>query len=92
MLIDNEKFIPDRKQRNWMAAQAHIIERDGLLDESLERLKLEGKEVQRPNTEYLGAKDAYDYQINKLQKIDADANSIFDSFLAEKALNINRIE
>lgn len=31
MLIDNEKFIPDRKQRNWMAAQAHIIERDGLL-------------------------------------------------------------
>lgn len=47
--------------------------------------------MQRPNTEYLGAKDAYDYQINKLQKIDADANSIFDSFLAEKALNINRV-
>lgn len=31
MSIDNEKIIPDRKQRYWMAGQAHIIERDGLL-------------------------------------------------------------
>jgi len=31
MSLDNEKFIPDRKQRHWMIGQAHILNRDGAL-------------------------------------------------------------
>lgn len=31
MSLDNEKLIPNKKQRNWLAGQAHIIQRDGLL-------------------------------------------------------------
>ena len=31
MSMDNEKLMPDRTQRHWMAAQAHIVDRDNLL-------------------------------------------------------------
>ena len=48
MSIDNEKFIPERKQREWMAGQAHIIERDGLLDEEEEKARVEGREFKKP--------------------------------------------
>lgn len=48
MSMDNEKFIPERKQREWIAGQAHIIERDGLLDEAEENARVEGVEFKKP--------------------------------------------
>ena len=36
MSLDNERLMPDRKQRHWMAAQAHILEKDKIIDEARE--------------------------------------------------------
>lgn len=39
----------------------------------------------------MGAKDAYDQSVNKLKNVDPDPNNMFDIFLAEKSLNINKV-
>jgi hypothetical protein len=31
MLLDNSKLIPNSSQREWLSAQAYVLERDGLL-------------------------------------------------------------
>mmetsp|Transcript_42866 Transcript_42866/g.41189 ORF Transcript_42866/g.41189 Transcript_42866/m.41189 type:complete len:195 (+) Transcript_42866:493-1077(+) len=48
--LDNDQFLPDRKQRYWMAGQTHILERKEELD----------LEEERPKMELLAAKEAYD--------------------------------
>jgi hypothetical protein len=44
-----------------MIAQAHIVERDGNLDQKAEEAEILGKtDYVKPNVEFLGAKEAYD--------------------------------
>jgi hypothetical protein len=31
MILDNSKLIPNSSQREWLSAQAYVLERDGLL-------------------------------------------------------------
>ncbi|CDW82874.1 30s ribosomal protein s18 [Stylonychia lemnae] len=72
MTLDDEKLIPNRKQRNWLAAQAHILEKEGIL--------------------HMGAKEAYEETYEQLKKLDPTPGSMFEMFIAEKSLNINRID
>ena len=53
-------LVPDRLQRQWQIAQTHIIERDGQFENKDLEAKLTGSEpYNRPDTEFLGAKEAY---------------------------------
>ena len=47
-----------------MIAQAHILERDGKIDDAEENARLEGRtDYIKPATEFLGAKEAYEESI-----------------------------
>ena len=84
-------LIPNKSQRQWMIAQAHIVERNGELEQSAKEAELDGTQYVRPAVEFLGAKETYDHTINKIKKQDPSANQLFDLFLSEKSLNIERV-
>lgn len=92
MSLDNEKLIPNRKQRDWLAGQAHIIERDGLLKETEEAEKVEDETFTMPSLQFIGAEEAYSNSITKLKQINPSPNNLFEVFLAEKSLDIQKIE
>jgi ribosomal protein S18 len=85
------RLVPDRVQRQWMIAQSHIIERDGKLEEQEEQAKLSGKEYQKPEVEYLGAKEAYEEVTGKISADSPSPNRLFDQFISEKSLNVHKI-
>lgn len=61
------RLLPDRVQRQWLIAQTHIIEREGQLEEKELEAKLTGTTYNRPDTEFLGAKEAYDAVLDKIK-------------------------
>ena len=74
-----ERLIPDRAQRQFMIAQAHIVEREGVLEEEAKEAEILGKtDYVKPNVEFLGAKEAYDQVIGKIKEADPSPNKIFD--------------
>ena len=46
---------------------------------------------QRPDTQFLGAKEAYENVIEKIKADEASPNRLFDQFLSEKSLNVQKI-
>jgi len=87
-LETGNKIVPDRNQRKWLIAQAHIVERDGALEEEADLAKLEGRNYVRPAVEFLGAKEAYDESVKKLVQADVSPNNLFTHFINEKSLNV----
>lgn len=62
------RLVPDRSQRQWMIAQAHIVDRNGKLEEAAKFAEVEGRtNYVKPAVEFLGAKEAYEVAINKLK-------------------------
>lgn len=37
----------------------------------------------------MGAKEAYDHHLKKIEKLDPTPNNIFDTYLTEKALEVS---
>ena len=86
------RLVPDRAQRKWMIAQAHIVERDGQLDEVARSAAMEGRtDYVKPAVEFLGAKEAYDETISAIKNTVPTANNMFDNFISEKSLNIHNV-
>ena len=85
------RLLPDRVQRQWLIAQTHIIEREGKLEEKELEAKLTGTIFNRPDTEFLGAKEAYNEVLDKIKGDQAGPNRLFDQFLSEKSLNVHGI-
>jgi hypothetical protein len=85
------RLLPDRVQRQWLIAQTHIIEREGKLEEKELEAKLTGTTFNRPDTEFLGAKEAYNEVLDKIKGDQAGPNRLFDQFLSEKSLNVHGI-
>lgn len=85
------RLLPDRVQRQWLIAQTHIIEREGKLEEKELEAKLTGTTFNRPDTEFLGAKEAYNEVLDKIKADQAGPNRLFDQFLSEKSLNVHGI-
>lgn len=87
-----ERLVPDRAQRQFMIAQAHIIERDGVLEDKAESAEVLGqKDYVKPAVEFLGAKEAYDSVIGKIKEAEPSPNKIFDQFISEKALDVKSV-
>ncbi len=85
-------LVPDRLQRQWQIAQTHIIERDGQFENKDLEAKLTGSEpYNRPDTEFLGAKEAYNEVMEKIRADEASPNRLFDQFLSEKSLHVHNI-
>lgn len=85
-------LVPDRLQRQWQIAQTHIIERDGQFENKDLEAKLTGSEpYNRPDTEFLGAKEAYNEVMEKIRSDEASPNRLFDQFLSEKSLYVHNI-
>lgn len=75
-----------------MIAQAHIVERDGQLDNQARDAELSGRtDYVRPGTEFLGAKEIYDETISALKEANFTPNNLADNFLNEKSLNVSAI-
>jgi hypothetical protein len=85
------RLVPDKAQRSWMIAQAHIADRDGLLELAAKEAELAGEDYIKPAVEFLGAKETYEETIAKLKKHDPTANNMADFFLQEKSLNIQAV-
>lgn len=49
------RLVPDRSQRQWMIAQAHIVDRNGKLEEAAKFAEIQGKKYVKPAVEFLGA-------------------------------------
>lgn len=62
------RLLPDRVQRKWLIAQAHIVEREGQLEDKELEAKLTGTTFNRPHTEFLGAKEAYEEVLDKIKE------------------------
>lgn len=75
-----------------MIAQAHIIERNGTFEEKAQEALLNGQnDYVKPPVEYLGAKEAYDEVVSKLQESEPSPNKLFDQYLSEKALDVKSV-
>lgn len=75
-----------------MIAQAHIVERDGKIDEAAEAAELEGRtDYIKPATEFLGAKEAYEESIAQIKSVEPTPNNLFDHFINEKSLKIQNV-
>lgn len=86
------RLIPDRVQRQWLIAQTHIIERDGKFEGKELEAKLTGSApYNRPDTEFLGAKEAFNEVLDKIKADEASPNRLVDQFLSEKSLNVHHI-
>ena len=83
------RLVPDRAQRQWMIAQAHIVDRDGQLEEQARNADITGQtDYVKPPVEFLGAQEAYDESIKKIEKSDPTPNKIFEHFISEKSLKV----
>lgn len=91
-LESSSNVVPDRSQRKWLIAQAHIIERDGGLDEEAEAAKLDGRSYIRPAVEFLGSKEAYQESVQKLEEAEVSPNNLFTHFINEKSLNVHTFD
>lgn len=74
-----------------MAGQAHIIERDGMLKEAEKQAAMNETDFTVTNIKFMGAEEAYDESVGHIKKVNPTPNGIFDAFLAEKALDINKV-
>jgi hypothetical protein len=45
----------------------------------------------KPPVEYLGAKEAYDEVVSKIQESEPSPNKLFDQYLSEKALDVKSV-
>ena len=87
-----ERLVPNRAQRQFMIAQAHIAERNGAFEDKAEEAEILGKQdYVKPPVEFLGAKEAYDSVIGKIKDSDPTPNKIFDQYLSEKALDVKSV-
>jgi ribosomal protein S18 len=91
-LETSSNIVPDRSQRKWLIAQAHIVERDGGLEEEADSAKLEGREFVRPAVEFLGSKEAYQESVQKLEEADVSPSNLFTHFINEKSLNVQTFD
>ena len=85
------RLIPDRIQRQWLIAQSHLVERDGKLEDLELDAKISGTTFTRPETEFLGGKEAYEEVIGKIKATEPTPNSLFDHFISEKSLHVHSI-
>jgi len=85
------RLIPDRVQRQWLIAQSHMVERDGKLEDKELEAKLTGTTFNRPETEFLGGKEAYEEVLEKIKASEPSPNSLFDHFISEKSLNVHSL-
>lgn len=88
MSLDGVGLVPTRAQRQWLIAQAHVAERNGALEQAAKEAELLGKEYSKPATEFLAGKQTYE---QAAAKVTADPNHLFDQFLSEKSLNVDRV-
>jgi hypothetical protein len=68
-----------------------LIERDGKLEEKELEAKYKGTTYIRPETQFLGGKEAYDEIVSKLKSTEPSPNKLFDHFISEKSLNVHSI-
>lgn len=85
MSLDSEKLIPNRAQRNWLIAQAHVAE-----IEEYDKI-LEKKDGVTPDVDYIGGQEFYDEAISKIKNQIPTPYNLADQFISEKALNIDKV-
>lgn len=50
------------------------------------------QEYFRPNVEYMGAQEAYEENLQKVKDLNLSPNNIFDTYLTEKALDVDKVK
>ena len=94
MSIDSEKLLPNKSQRQWIAAQAYVLEKDGTIEEMRKTAAITGDTFREPNLQAIAAKKAYDAIKPKLTRngMDRSGEDLFDNLLHEKALLIDKFD
>ena len=95
MQLDTVKPYPSPNMREWTAAQAYIMERDGIVDEMREQAEFLGENFKEPNMKESGVKEAYDHiseTLNASEKFknDVTCNDLLEDLLHEKSFDLNR--
>jgi hypothetical protein len=100
MQLDQDKVMPNERQRHWLLAQSHIQIRDGGEDllkhnsEILERLQIRSSSDfhQLSESDKQRAKQAYDAIKSVLvEQKDFHSDNLLDSYLQEKAFMFDEV-
>lgn len=95
MSLDSGSKYPSKQHREWVAAQAYILEKDGGIEEMRMDAELANKPFKEPNFEEAGVKEAYDHITEILKnsnnmKNDLTCNNLFEDLIHEKSFNFTR--
>ena len=78
--------------REWTAAQAYIMERDGIIDQMREEAETFGEKFAEQDFSESGVKDAYDHITDTLKaggkfKSDVTCNGLLEDLLHEETIH-----
>ena len=95
MSLDSGSQYPSKHQREWAAAQVHIMDKEGIIDEMRQEAQEKGQQFVEPNLELAGVRQAYDHvteQIKKQGKFEKDiaCNDLFEDLLHEKSFSLSK--
>ena len=93
MSLDSGSPYPSKHQREWAAAQVHVMDKEGIIEEMRKEAEEKGQQFVEPNLELAGVKKAYNHvteQLKKQGKFDKDyaCNDLFEDLLHEKSSSL----
>ena len=93
MSLDTNSHYPSKHHREWAAAQVHIMDKEGIIDEMRQEAEEKGQQFVEPNLELAGVKQAYDHVTEHLKKQgkfkkDVACNDLFEDLIHEKSFNL----
>lgn len=94
MSLDSEKLLPNKQQREWLAAQAYVLQKDGSADEIKETAEYFGRKYKEPELAKMGAEIAYNSVNSRLTRNlkDFSGEDLFDNYLHEKSLKLDKFD
>lgn len=91
MRLDNDKIFPSHYHRKWLAAQAHVVDREDVYAEIEVSEALQGRKYKRPDISNLGTKAAYTEIMEEHMENKINIENVAEDFLNEKALQYHEI-
>ena len=99
MTIDSDQVLPNARTRHWMLAQSHFILEEGGDDERKREAFVNNyvagmqvdNFVEPDQADRQRAKQAYEAINDMMEKRDMNSNTLFEDFISERSLNLDRV-